>query len=343
VVDEAVDSLGCKEYLQGLAKLLNLSLQQPAAGGVIAQPSAIYLVGTGALGVGLDAVAAVFSPSVSVPIVRVQSHAVVRFAPQSVVIGASFAGDTPETTEHLLRAFDAGATVVLAAAHGPLIELVASRGGKLLRLDDKAPGPRWAMLQSVVVTLSALADLLTSSESQQLLQSLHDGVVGFDKRMLDDSSWEHAAKLARRIDRTMVLALGSGELAGVAAHRLASQVEENAKTFAVSFDYPELGYSTVAGFGQCGDLTRQVFTAVELCDDSEVPADARRRAVVADILDEQVATRITLTGEGESTLEQFFDLVAQVDQLSLCLAAHVGIDPGPVPTIVEVKQAAAAK
>jgi len=25
------------------------------------------------------------------------------------------------------------------------------------------------------------------------------------------------------------------------------------------------------------------------------------------------------------------------------LAAHVGIDPGPVPTIVEVKQAAAAK
>jgi len=343
VVDEAVDSLGCKEYLQGLAKLLKQSLEHASMGEVTAQPSAIYLVGTGALGVGLDAVAAVLSPFLSVPIVRVQSHAVVRFAPQSLVIGASFAGDTPETTEHLLRAFQAQATVLLAAAHGPLAELVTSRGGKLLPLDDKAPGPRWAMLQSVVATLCALADLLASSESQQLLQSLHAGVVGFEKRMLDDASWEHAANLARRIDRTMVLALGSGELAGVAAHRLASQVEENAKTFAVSFQYPELGYSTVAGFGQCGDLTRQVFTAVELCDSTEVAADARRRVVVADILDEQVATRITLTGEGEAPLEQFFDLVAQGDQLSLCLAAHVGIDPGPVPTIVEVKQAAATR
>jgi hypothetical protein len=139
----------------------------------------------------------------------------------------------------------------------------------------------------------------------------------------------------------MVLALGSGDFGAVAAHRLASQIEENAKTFAVALSYPEIGYSTVAGFGQCGDVTRQVFTAVELCEHSESAADARRRAVVADVLDEQVATRLTLIGDGETPLEQFFDLVARIDQLSLALAHHVGIDPGPVPAIVEVKKAAA--
>ena len=343
MVDEAVDSLGCKNYLKGLETLLDEALHSAPTLELGSRPSAIYLVGTGALGVGLDAVAAVLSPLLPVPIVRVASHGVVRFSPNSLVVGASFAGDTPETTEHLLRAFDANATVLLVAASGPLVELVTSRGGSLSSLDRTAPGPRWAMLQSVVVTLSALAPLLSSTEALELVRNLQFALSGFANRMQREDAWQDAALIARRIDRTMVLAFGSGELASVAAHRLASQIEENAKTFATSFSYPELGYSTIAGFGQCGDLTRQVFTAVELCDRSEVAADARRRAVVADILDEQVATRITLIGEGETPIAQFFDLVAQGDQISLCLATHVGIDPGPVPTIVEVKQAAAAR
>jgi hypothetical protein len=341
VVDESVDSLGCRDYLVGLADLLEGTLRTSSGRYAYGIPSAFYLVGTGALGVALDAVVAVLSPLIDIPIVRVNSHRETKFTSDALVIGASFAGDTPETTEHLERALDEGVSVEVVAAFGPLCDLVVSCGGTTLSLDRNAPGPRWAMLQCFVATLASLSDLLPSEVARPLLEVIQRSIDTFRSRASSQTSWDSAAVLARRIDRTMVLTIGSGDLASVAAHRLASQIEENAKTFAVSFQYPEFGYSTVAGFGQCGDLTRQVFTAVELCDNSEVAADARRRAVVADILDEQVATRITLTGEGESPLEQFFDLVAQGDQLSLCLASHVGIDPGPVPTIVEVKQAAA--
>ena len=342
MVDEAVDSLDCADYQAGLSAVLHETLATTQRLTFATLPSAMYLVGTGALGVGLDAVAAVLSPLVDLPIVRVNSHSPVQFPANALVIGASFAGDTPETSEHLSRALNIQASVVLVSAFGPLCETVTSRGGTVVQLDRRAPGPRWAMLQCLVATLASLAEILPMHESTQLLQSLQLGISRFQLRSHNEMAFAEAATLARRIDRTMVLALGSGELGGVAAHRLASQIEENAKTFAVALSYPEFGYSTVAGFGQCGDLTRQVFSAVEVCERSEVPADARRRGVVADILDEQVATRITLMGEGATALEQFFDLVAQGDQLSLALAAHVGIDPGPVPTIVEVKQAAAA-
>ena len=343
MVDVAVDSLQCKHYQLHLGGLLKQTLHATNALTSVGAPSAIYLVGTGALGVGLDAVEALLSPLLKVPILRVNSHRPVRYSSTALVLGASFAGDTPETTEHLLRALDAGADVAVVAGFGPLCETVTSRGGQHLTLDAAAPGPRWAMLQCVVTTLIALSDLLPVGEATVVREHAQRGISRFHTRNNDQTAWDEATTLARRIDRTMVLALGSGDLGGVAAHRLASQVEENAKTFAVALKYPELGYSTVAGFGQCGDLTRQVFTAIEVCEGSEVAADVRRRAVVADILDEHVASRLTLVGEGDSPLEQFFDLVAQVDQLSLCLAAHVGIDPGPVPAIVEVKQAAAAK
>jgi len=184
--------------------------------------------------------------------------------------------------------------------------------------------------------------LLSAEIGASLNREILAGLHRYRQRVAhDDTALEAARLLARKIDRTMVLAIGSGSLGAVAATRLAAQIEENAKTFAVALSYPAIGYSTVAGFGQCGDVTRQVFTAVELLESSEVAADARRRAVVAEMLDEHVASRITLGASGSSSLEEFFDLVGQADRLSLALAGCVGIDPGPVPAIVEVKRAAA--
>ena len=341
-MEDFVDVLGCENYVATLADKLDLRLRSIAPVEWNEKPTAIYLVGSGALGGALDCVATVFSPLLELPIVRVDSHTHVRFGASAAIVAASFAGDTPETAEHIDQALAAGASVILAAAHGPLCDRVLRSGGVVLELDPTAPGPRWAFLETVGAIVALLSGLLGAELRASLGRDVLAGIDRYRQRVAhDDAPLEAARQLARKIDRTMVLAIGSGSLGAVAAKRLAAQIEENAKTFAVSLSYPAIGYSTVAGFGQCGDVTRQVFTAIELLESSEVPADSRRRAVVAEMLDEHVASRITLVASGDSAMEEFFDLVGQADRLSLALAAAVGIDPGPVPAIVEVKRAAA--
>ena len=73
-----------------------------------------------------------------------------------------------------------------------------------------------------------------------------------------------ARELARKIGRTIPLIYGSGGLGGVAAMRWKSRVNENAKAPAFWNTHPELDHNEICGWGQHGDVTRQVFTLVEL-------------------------------------------------------------------------------
>ena len=73
-----------------------------------------------------------------------------------------------------------------------------------------------------------------------------------------------ARELARKIDRTIPLIYGGGALGAVAAMRWKCDVNENAKAPAFWAAHPELDHNEICGFGQHGDVTRQVFTLVEL-------------------------------------------------------------------------------
>jgi glucose/mannose-6-phosphate isomerase len=51
-----------------------------------------------------------------------------------------------------------------------------------------------------------------------------------------------------------------------------------------------------------------------------------------------VASVSVVRAEGEGPLAQLLDLVLFGDMLSLHLADDVGIDPGPIPVLDEIKQ-----
>ena len=73
-----------------------------------------------------------------------------------------------------------------------------------------------------------------------------------------------ARELARRIGRTIPLIYGGGALGAVAAMRWKADVNENAKAPAFWNTHPELDHNEICGWGQHGDVTRQVLTLVEL-------------------------------------------------------------------------------
>jgi glucose/mannose-6-phosphate isomerase len=148
-----------------------------------------------------------------------------------------------------------------------------------------------------------------------------------------------AEEVARIIGRTIPLIYGSTGMTGVAARRWKTQVNENAKTPAFWAVQPELSHNEVAGWGQHGDVTRQVFSLITLRHAGEHPGVARRFARVIEATDEVMANVIPVWAEGEDDLSRFFDLSLFGDFVSLHMAGREGIDPGPTPALSDVEAA----
>ncbi len=63
----------------------------------------------------------------------------------------------------------------------------------------------------------------------------------------------------------------------------------------------------------------------------------RRFDLVGELLREVVADVIEVRAEGDGDLAQLLDLILFGDYVSLWMAVEAGIDPGPVPVLVDLK------
>ena len=149
--------------------------------------------------------------------------------------------------------------------------------------------------------------------------------------------------MARRIGRTIPLIYGGAGIGQVAALRWKAQFNENCKIPAFHNTVPEMCHNEICGFGQHGDVTRQLLQVITLRHEFEHPQIARRFELVGDILDEVVRGVETVVAEGEGPLAQLLDLVIFGDFVSLHLAAQEGVDPGPVPILEDIKAALATE
>ncbi len=87
-------------------------------------------------------------------------------------------------------------------------------------------------------------------------------------------------------------------MTAVAARRWKTQINENAKTPAFFAVQPELSHNEVAGWGQHGDVTRQVLSLITLRHHGEHPHVARRFELVVEATDEVMANVIPVWAEG---------------------------------------------
>jgi glucose/mannose-6-phosphate isomerase len=302
----------------------------------------VVVLGMGGSGIAGDAVAAVGGPFVPVPVAIAKGYALPAFVgPGTLCFAVSFSGNTEETIEAAQTAAAAGAHMVVLSQGGELAGLAPSWQAPHVPLPDGIPMPR-AGFGALTVPLLMLLEAVglfpgaASWVDAAVVQLKHRR----DQLVTDPpSETVPAGVVARRIGRTVPLIFGGGPIGAVAAQRWKTQVNENAKAPAFAATIPELCHNEVCGWGQHGDVTRQVFTLVELRHDEEHPQEARRFELVRDIMAEVVHDVIEVRAEGNGALAQLFDLTLFGDYVSLHLALQEGIDPGPVPTLDEIKHA----
>jgi glucose/mannose-6-phosphate isomerase len=100
---------------------------------------------------------------------------------------------------------------------------------------------------------------------------------------------------------------------------------------------PEACHNEAAGWGQHGDVTRQMLTLIFLRHDHEHPQVARRFDLLRELMLEVVGSIHAVDAQGDGLMAQLFDLVLVGDLVSLHLAAQQEVDPGPIPALEFIK------
>lgn len=333
----ALDSDGMVEATASLPE--QLAEAAVGARGAISLPSAdqvrnIVVAGMGGSGVSgavLDAVGAGVLP---VPVVLSGGYEPPAFTgPGTLLFAVSFSGDTEETVSTARVAAERGAFVVAVSKGGALSEL----GVPHYAVTATCKWPR-----SGIGALSA--PLLVACEEIGLLPGasiqIDAAVEQLDRRRsaLTEPDGGAAAEVARRIGRTFPLMYGAPPAGSVAARRLKTQVNENVKMPAFFATYSELCHNEICGWGLQGDVTRQLMTVVNMRTDYDHPRVAVRFELVDELIREAVAGIVTITAEGDGVLAQLLDLVLVGDFVSLHLADKEGVDPGPIPVLMDLKE-----
>ncbi|MEY2435597.1 MAG: glucose/mannose-6-phosphate isomerase [Acidimicrobiaceae bacterium] len=334
-----LDSLGMWEVTLGLPEQVADAVT--AVEGLAGLPDRtnvenVVVLGMGGSGIAGDIMAGVAGPFMPVPVVVTKGYEPPNFVgPSTLCFALSFSGNTEETVEAASSAALAGAQMVVVAGGGELARLAASWQVPLIGLPRDIPMPRAGIGAMTIPTLAVLEDVGLFPGARSWI----DLAVAQLKARRDQLSKASnpARELARRIGRTMPIVYGGQGLGTVAALRWKNQINENAKVPSSIGTVPELTHNEICGWGQHGDVTRQVFTVVFLRHDHEHPQVMRRFELVREWTAEAVAGIEEVRAEGDGPLAQAFDLMFFGDMVSLHMAEDAGVDPGPIPVLDAIK------
>jgi glucose/mannose-6-phosphate isomerase len=342
----SVDSLGVLECLSGWPEQLTAAHDQAAATlAHAALPNIddidnVVFCGMGGSGIVGDVVGTVGTGSVPVPIAVLKQYRTPGFVgPRTLVFAVSYSGSTEETLAMAEGALDAGAQLVTISSGGALEALGKTRGRAHHLCAGGFPGPRFALVAMIAPALVTLFRMGFMPEAHASLVLAQEHLARRRDECVPDIEGDRnpARELARKIGRTIPLIYGMGGLGAAAAMRWKQSMNENAKVPAFWNQYPELDHNEICGWGQHGDVTRQVFTLLELRHGFEHARLRERSLATRGLVEEAVVQILEVEAGGEGRLGQLLDLVYLGDWTSTYLALDNDVDPGPIDAISQLK------
>jgi len=302
----------------------------------IGTPRVVVVAGMGGSAVGGDLLAACAADAVGVPILVHRGFGLPALAgPDALVIACSYSGDTAE----VLSAFEAAVArrvpVVALTAGGALAQRAAAAGRPRVTLPDGLM-PRMALgyllLPAVTLLAGCGVTVATAAEMDEAVAAVEalapELVPG---RPAGDNE---AKRLALSIGDRLPVIYG-GPTTGAVAYRWKTDVEENAKTFAVAGTLPEMNHNEIEAW-QGPDA--KGMHAVLLRDASEPPEIAQRFHVLRDMIAPSAGGLSEARGRGAGRLARLLTLAYLGQWTSYYLAVLRDRDPWSVPLLDELKR-----
>ncbi|HKD00688.1 MAG TPA: bifunctional phosphoglucose/phosphomannose isomerase, partial [Methylomirabilota bacterium] len=246
------------------------------------RPTLVVLVGMGGSAAGAELIAGCAAERLDVPIVVHRGYGLPPTANAStLVVASSYSGDTAEVLSAAEAALARGVPMVALTAGGRLEALAAARGLPHVKLPDGLM-PRMALGYLFFPSLRILCDaglaIATDAEIAEAVDVV--GALAAELGPARPTAQNEAKRLALAIGARLPAFYGGPSTGGV-AYRWKTEVEENAKRFAIAGAVPEMNHNEIEAWRTPAGATMH---AVFLRDRDEPPEIAQRFAVMRDMI-----------------------------------------------------------
>jgi glucose/mannose-6-phosphate isomerase len=342
---QKTDSQNMRAEIAGLpdqlAQAWELGQSLPMPSGRTTEFSRIVVSGMGGSAIGADLLAAYIAGSCPVPIIVHRDYGLPAFAHgnNTLFIASSHSGNTEETLDSFDKAVAAGCTVIAITTGGQLAEKARDAGLPVWQFTHEGQ-PRAAVGFSFGLLLALVARLGLVPPQEDLVTGAVAAMKRSQLRFAPEvpAVKNPAKRYAGQLMGRLVTIVGSGYLAPV-ARRWKTQINEIAKA-AASFEIlPEADHNTLQGLM----FPENTLNAHSMTLFLRAPSDHPRNRLRSDLtrqafLLEGLNTDYT-DGRGDSPLAHMWTLILFGDYLAYYLAMAYGVDPTPVPALVNLKEA----
>jgi glucose/mannose-6-phosphate isomerase len=235
------------------------------------------------------------------------------------------------------EALERGCPVAVITTGGPLADTAAERALPLLRFEPESQ-PRVAVGSSAALLAGLLERAGHLELSDAEVEEAADRAARRHAACAPDvpTDGNQAKQLAWSVVDRLPVGFGAGHLAAV-ARRWKTQLNENAKSWAIFDELPEATHNTISGARQPDSLREHLF-AILLVSADDHPRTALRGELLASVLQEAGTAHARIVAEGSGRLAQAFDAIVLGDLVSVYLACLYGLDPTPIAAIEAVKR-----
>ena len=290
-------------------------------------PRGVVICGMGGSAIGADLAAAAIGLRATAPITTIRGYELPDWiGPDTLVVCASYSGNTEETLHCFEDAGKKGAPRVAVTTGGGLAEAARGAGDVPVIGVPSGMQPRAAVVYGTVTSLLC-AELAGASPS---LRGELEEAAEVARGIVEDH--DEAKQLAAAIGDRIPVVYG-GPTSTAAARRWRGQFNENSKRPAFFGDLPEAHHNEVVGWYHSAD---RLFGLI-LETDHDHERIGRRLDVTEEVMREAGVEAHRVRARGKSQVAQVMSLVLLGDLVSVHLALLGGIDPTPVHEIEGLK------
>jgi glucose/mannose-6-phosphate isomerase len=299
-------------------------------------PGGLVVCGMGGSAIGGDLALAALGDRATRPITVVRGYALESWIPpESLVLCASYSGETEETLACFEAAGAAGTQRVVLTTGGTLARLAREEGVPVIGV-PAGMQPRAAV---VYMTMGALECAALCGAAPALHAEI-DTATALLEQLIEE--WGPGApedslakRLARELHETIPVIHGAASTTAV-GRRWSTQINENAKALAFWSELPEANHNQICGWERGREMAP--LSGVFLGDPDQHPRVKRRIELMTAEVERTGAPAIQVDARGESRLERVLSLVLLGDMVSVYLAVLSDVDPTPVEALSRFKQ-----
>lgn len=294
------------------------------------------------VGMGGSALAAeLFSvwPEKTVPFEISKSYDVPAYVgTNTLVIAASYSGNTEETLSAYQQARSKSAQIVVITSGGELEALANKHNAPLYKIPSGYQ-PRMATLYGYRALVSLLegTSLITEADCLAQLEAAADKLEAAAGTLRPDVAVKNniAKQLALELIGNSIVVYAGPQLYP-AAYKWKISFNENAKTIAWCNQFPEFNHNEFLGW--TSHPVQKPYKVVNLLSSFEHPRIRQRFNITEKLLSGKKPAAESVEAEGDNFIQQLLWMVQLGDFVSLYVALLNGLDPTPVDIIEKLKQ-----